>query len=66
MAGLGLQAVIRGKAVRTTVKDKAAPCPLDHVTASPGRCAEPALVSDFTYVSTWSRFVYSAEVIASS
>ena len=64
MAGLGLQGVIRGKAVRTTVKDKAAPCPLDHVNrvfqaAAPNRL----WVSDFTYVSTWSGFVYVAFVI---
>src|SRR5690554_531531 len=31
MRDLGLQGVIRGKPVRTTVSDKAAPCPLDHV-----------------------------------
>lgn len=31
MADLGLQGVIRGKPIRTTVQDKAAPCPLDHV-----------------------------------
>ncbi len=31
MAELGLQGVIRGKPLRTTVQDKAAPCPLDHV-----------------------------------
>ena len=31
MASLGLQGVIRGKPVRTTISDKAAPCPLDHV-----------------------------------
>lgn len=31
MADFGLQGVIRGKPVRTTVQDKAAPCPLDHV-----------------------------------
>ena len=28
---LGLQGVIRGKPVRTTLSDKAVPCPLDHV-----------------------------------
>jgi putative transposase len=28
---MGLQGVIRGKPVRTTIQDKAAPCPLDHV-----------------------------------
>ncbi|MET3889359.1 putative transposase [Bosea sp. OAE506] len=31
MTDLGLQGVIRGKPIRTTVQDKAAPCPLDHV-----------------------------------
>ena len=31
MASLGLQGAIRGKPVRTTVSDKAAPCPLDQV-----------------------------------
>lgn len=31
MADLGLQGAIRGKSVRTTICDKAAPCPLDHV-----------------------------------
>jgi putative transposase len=31
MADLGLQGVIRGKHIRTTVPDKAAPCALDHV-----------------------------------
>jgi hypothetical protein len=31
MRELGLAGVIRGKSVRTTISDKAAPCPLDHV-----------------------------------
>jgi transposase InsO family protein len=31
MREMGLAGVIRGKPVRTTVSDKAAPCPLDHV-----------------------------------
>src|SRR5690606_5540080 len=31
MAELGLHGVIRGKPIRTTVQDKAAPCPRDHV-----------------------------------
>ena len=33
MRALGLQGAIRGKPVRTTVSDKAAPCPLDRVKA---------------------------------
>lgn len=31
MQDMGLQGVIRGKPVKTTISDKAAPCPLDHV-----------------------------------
>ena len=31
MREMGLQGVIRGKPVKTTISDKAAPCPLDHV-----------------------------------
>jgi putative transposase len=31
MPTMGLQGVIRGKPVRTTISDKAAPCPPDHV-----------------------------------
>ena len=34
MRDLGLQGVIRGKPVRTTFSDKAAPYPLDHVSCS--------------------------------
>jgi putative transposase len=64
MAGLGLQGVIRGKPVRTTVQDKAAPCPLDHVNRQFHAPAPNRLwLSDFTYVSTWSGFVYVAFII---
>jgi putative transposase len=64
MAGLGLQGVIRGKPIRTTVQDKAAPCPLDHVNRVFHAPAPNRLwLSDFTYVSTWSGFVYVAFVI---
>ena len=31
MRTMGLQGVVRGRPVRTTISDKAAPCPLDHV-----------------------------------
>ena len=30
MRSLGLQGVIRGEPARTTISDRAAPCPLDH------------------------------------
>ena len=64
MADLGLQGVIRGKPVRTTVQDKAAPRPLDHVNRHFHAPAPNMLwLSDFTYVSTWSGFVYVAFVI---
>ncbi len=64
MAELGLQGVIRGKPIRTTVQDKAAPCLLDHVNRVFHAPAPIRLwVSDFTYVSTWSGFVYVAFVI---
>jgi transposase InsO family protein len=64
MRAMGLEGVIRGKPVRTTISDKAAPCPLDHVHRQ-FRVPRPnALwVSDFTYVSTWTGIVYVAFVI---
>ena len=64
MARLGLQGVIRGKPVRTTISDKSAPCPLDHVNRQFHAPRPNALwVSDFTYVATWTGFVYVAFVI---
>jgi transposase InsO family protein len=64
MRGMGLQGVIRGKPVRTTISDKAAPCPLDHVNRQFKAPRPNALwVSDFTYVATWSGFAYVAFVI---
>ena len=64
MRVMGLHGVIRGKAIRTTTPDKAAPCPLDHVNRQFHASAPNRLwVSDFTYVSTWSGFVYVAFVI---
>ena len=53
MHDMGLAGVIRGKPVRTTVSDKAAPCPLDRVNRQFRAPAPNVLwVSDFTYVST--------------
>jgi putative transposase len=64
MRVMGLHGVIRGKTIRTTTPDKAAPCPLDHVNRQFHAPAPNRLwVSDFTYVSTWSGFVYVAFVI---
>ncbi|MEG3162968.1 IS3 family transposase, partial [Sphingomonas sp. LB2R24] len=64
MREMGLAGVIRGKPVRTTISDKAAPCPLDHVNRQFYAPAPNMLwVSDFTYVATWAGFVYVAFVI---
>jgi transposase InsO family protein len=64
MARLGLEGVVRGKAVRTTTPDKAAACPFDLVNRQFHAPAPNMLwVSDFTYVSTWAGMVYVAFVI---
>ena len=64
MKSMGLQGAVRGKRVRTTVPDPAAPCPLDRVNRQFAAPHPNALwVSDFTYVATWSGFVYVAFVI---
>ena len=64
MRQLGLQGVRRGKAVRTTIPDPKAPCPLDRVNRQ-FRAERPnqLWVSDFTYVSTWQGWVYVAFVV---
>lgn len=64
MRAMGLQGVVRGRKVRTTIPDPAAACPLDHVNRQFRAPRPNALwVSDFTYVATWSGFVYVAFVI---
>ena len=64
MQAIGLQGVIRGKPARTTISDKATPCPLDHVNRQFKAARPNALwLSDFTYVATWAGFVYVAFVI---
>jgi transposase InsO family protein len=50
--------------VRTTISDKAAPCPLDHVNRQFNALAPNRLwVSDFIYVATWAGFTYLGFVI---
>lgn len=64
MRRLGLRGVRRGKVVRTTFADAAAPRPLDRVNRHFKADRPNQLwVSDFTYVSTWQGFVYVAFVI---
>ncbi len=64
MREMGLQGAVRGKTVRTTISDKAAPCPRDRVNREFRAPAPNRLwVSDLTYVATWTGFVYVAFVI---
>ncbi|MFM8820449.1 MAG: IS3 family transposase [Phenylobacterium sp.] len=64
MRQMGLRGVIRGKPVRTTISDKAAPCPRDHVNRQfHAPAPDRRWLSDFTYVATWAGFVYVAFVI---
>src|SRR5947209_17204223 len=65
MPGAGVvHHIIRGKSVKTTISDKSAPCPLDHVNRQ-FRAPRPNVLwlSDFTYVATWQGFVYVAFII---
>ena len=64
MKRLGLQGARRGKVVKTTISDKAVPCPLDLVNRQFKADRPNQLwVSDFTYVSTWQGWLYVAFVI---
>ena len=64
MRGMGLRGIVRGKETRTTIADKALPCPADKVNRQ-FRAPRPNVlrVSDFTYVATRPGFVYVAFVI---
>lgn len=64
MAGMGLAGVVRGKPVKTTVSNSAAPCPQDKVNRQFHAPAPNLLwLSDFSYVATWAGKVYVAFVI---
>ena len=64
MRVMGLQGAVRGKRISTTIPDPAQPCPRDKVNRVFSAPAPNRLwVSDFTYVATWSGFVYVAFVI---
>jgi putative transposase len=66
MRQMGLRGITRGagKEARTTVADRAMPCPADRVNRQ-FRAPRPNVLwlSDFTYVATWQGFVYVAFVI---
>ena len=64
MRRMGIQGAWRGKAVRTTVANPAAPCPLDRVKRQfKAERPNQLWVSDFTYISTWQGWLYVAFVI---
>jgi putative transposase len=64
MRCMGLQGVVRGKRIRTTVADEKACRPADLVNREFTASRPNELwVADFTYVATWKGFVYVAFVI---
>ena len=64
MRRLGLAGAVRGKPFKTTISDKATPCPQDKVNRQFRADRPNALwVADFTYVATWTGFVYVAFVV---
>lgn len=64
MRTAGLQGVRRGRRCRTTIADEGAPLPADLVQRQfEAQRPNQLWVADFTYVATWSGFVYVAFVI---
>jgi len=64
MRELGLQGVVRGRKVKTTFPDPAAPNPQDLVNRNFTADRPNQLwVADFTYVSTWQGFAYVAFIV---
>lgn len=64
MRQMSLRGVVRGRPVRTTISNASAARPLDRVNRQfKASCPNALWVSDFTYVATWSGFVYVAFVI---
>ena len=64
MRDMGLQGVVRGKKVRTTLPDPALPNPRDLVNrAFKAERPNQLWVADFTFVSTWQGFAYVAFII---
>ena len=64
MRSLGLQGVMRGRKCRTTIAEEGAERPLDRVNRQfEANRPNQLWVADFTYVATWTGFVYVAFVI---
>lgn len=61
MKQLGVQGVVRGRHCKTTISNPTADHPLDLVNRQfMATCPNQLWVADFTYVATWSGFVYVA------
>jgi transposase InsO family protein len=61
MKQLGVQGVVRGRRCKTTISNPTADHPLDLVNRQfMATCPNQLWVADFTYVATWSGFVYVA------
>ena len=64
MRGMGIQGVVRGRKLKTTIPDEAALRPPDRVDRNFSAARPNQLwVADLTYVATWRGFVYVAFVI---
>jgi putative transposase len=64
MRSLGVQGVVRGRKCRTTIAEQGAERPLDRVNRQFEASRPNQLwVADFTYVASWTGFVYVAFVI---
>jgi len=64
MGAMGIQGVVRGRRIRTTIPDETASRPLDLVNREfVAEGPNELWVADFTYVATWKGFVYVAFVI---
>jgi transposase InsO family protein len=64
MRRLGIQGAVRGRRCRKTVAAAEADCPADRVKRQFNAKRPNCLwVADFTYVATWSGFVYTAFII---
>jgi putative transposase len=64
MRRAGLQGVVRGRRCRTTMADTSVALPGDRVERNfKAQRPDQLWVADFTYVATWSGFVYAAFVI---
>jgi len=68
MRRMGLQGVVRGKTVRTTISNAAVPCPLDRVNRQFTAPRPNVLwVSDFTYVArSTARWRHNVESVAAT